>query len=205
MVTIPVQADVPSVVGPPQGQWTIEDWENLPQPEDGSRYEVIDGVLYMTTSPSYFHQYIIKRLYRLIGSPAEDQDLAYADFAPIGLYLPGENPVQPDFVVVLKSNAAIIHDRRIRGVPDLIAEVLSPGSRDYDEDVKLKAYARAGVAEYVIIDPAQRQLRLYRLLQPGQYMELELFNQADSVTFACLPTIPLVVGKLFEGSPDTTL
>jgi Uma2 family endonuclease len=89
-------------------------------------------------------------------------------------------------VLVLAEHASIIRDRRIYGVPDLIAEVLSPGSKDYDEDVKLTAYANAGVPEYVVIDPAVRQLRLYRLEKLGQYAEPLTFKAGDRVTFACL-------------------
>ncbi len=70
-------------------------------------------------------------------------------------------------------------------MPDLIAEILSPSSRDYDEDVKLNAYAKAGVPEYVVIDSEERQLRLYTLQAPGQYGEPRAFNEGDMVTFAC--------------------
>lgn len=138
-----------SVAGPPQGHWTYADWEALP--DDGNRYEIIDKMLYMTTAPSSFHQWIIKRLERYIGIPAEDQGLAYTFAAPIGVLMPNCDPVQPDYLVVLKANAAIIHDRRIPGVPDLIVEVLSPGNAAYDERVKLLAYGNAGVPEYAIV------------------------------------------------------
>ena len=56
-----------------------------------------------------FHQWIVRRLDRFVGMPLEDQDLAYVFTAPIGLLMPGCDPVQPDFVVVLKTNGAIIH------------------------------------------------------------------------------------------------
>src|ERR671933_383366 len=145
MTALVLPTDAPAVPGPPQGQWTYADWEGLP--DDGNRYEIIDGVLYMTTAPSSFHQWIVKRLERYIGIPAEDQDLAYTFPAPIGLLMPGCDPVQPDYIVILKSNAAIIADRRIRGVPNIIIEVQSPGNSAYDERVKLVAYAMAGVPE----------------------------------------------------------
>lgn len=203
MLVIPTYTEVEGVIGPPQGQWTYADWENIPA--DDKRYEVIDGVLYVSTSPSYYHQWIIKRFNRLLGVPAEDQKLAFADFAPVGVLMPGCDPVQPDFVVVLAARASIIQNRRIRGVPDLIAEVLSPGNKAYDEDVKLTAYARAGLPEYLVIDPEKRQLRLHRLEKPGKYGPPRVFNPGDTVTFACLPTIPVPVSQIFEGSPDTTL
>ena len=205
MVTpvIPVYTYMSGVKGPPQGHWTYRDWENLP--DDGNRYEIIEGVLYVSTAPSYFHQWIIKRLVHKLGVPAEEQGLAYVDFAPIGVFMPGCEPVQPDLVVVLTERKSIIHDRRIQGVPDLIAEVLSPGSVDYDEGIKLAVYAKAGVSEYMVIDPSKRHLRYYRLAAPGEYAPVETFSEGDTVTFACLPTLSISISDLFTGAPDTTV
>jgi Uma2 family endonuclease len=203
MVTLVIPTDAISVKGPPQGQWTYADWETLL--DDGNRYEVIDGVLYMSTAPSYFHQWIIRRLDRFVGVPAEEQGLAFAATAPVGVLMPGCEPVQPDFVLVLAARKSIIHDRRIRGVPDLIIEVLSPGNSDFDKEVKLAAYANAGVPEYDIIDPAEKTLSLYTLQKPGQYSEQGVYKEGDMVTFSCLPTIPLEISSLFADSLDTTL
>jgi Uma2 family endonuclease len=151
MTAILVPTDAPIVAGPPQGQWTLQDWEALP--DDGNRYEIIDGVLYMTTAPHSFHQWITRRLERYIGIPAEDAGLAFSFSAPIGLIMPGCAPVQPDYVVVATAKIDIFYNGRINGVPDLIVEILSPSTRAYDERVKLVAYAQAGVPEYAIIDP----------------------------------------------------
>lgn len=203
MTSLIIQTDAPAVAGPPQGHWTYADWETLP--DDGNRYEVIDGVLYMTTSPSNFHQWIIQKLYRFIGIPAEDQGLGFTFTAPIGLLMPGCDPVQPDFVFVLKANANIIYDGRIRGVPNLIIEVQSPGNAAYDERVKLIAYALAGVPEYAIVKPAVRMLDYYRLDALGRYMAPRECTEADTITFDCLPAISLPIAQLFAGAPDTTL
>ena len=119
--------------------------------------------------------------------------------------MPGCDPVQPDLVVVLAWRALRIEDSGIFVIPDVLGEILSPRNRDYNENVKLKAYAKAGVPEYVVIDPVKRQLRYYTLDAPGEYSEPRAFNEGDTVTFACLPTIAVAVGKLFEGAPDTTV
>ncbi|MBC8077609.1 MAG: Uma2 family endonuclease, partial [Chloroflexales bacterium] len=136
--------------------WNYARWEELG--DDGNRYEVIDGVLYMTTAPSNFHQWIIGRLIRFVGIPFEDQTLGYVYTAPIGLLMPGCDPVQPDFMLIRRANASIIHDRRVRGVPDLIVEVLSPSNPEQDTDIKRGAYARAGLPEYWIVRPATRDV-----------------------------------------------
>ncbi|MCC6802581.1 MAG: Uma2 family endonuclease [Anaerolineae bacterium] len=208
MITLPIPTDVShSVRGPAQGNWTYADWEKLP--DDGNRYEIIAGALYMTTAPSFFHQWIIQRLYRRVGVPAEDAGLAICALAPVGVLLPTGAAVQPDFLIILRQNTGIIHEGRIRGVPDLIVEVISPGSADYDEGVKLEAYARANVPEYAVIDPATRKLRLYApeaaRQAPGTFAVPREFAEGDSLSFACLPDILLNVSDLFANAPDTTV
>lgn len=202
MRTLVISTDAPTVPGPPQGHWTYADWEALP--DDGNIYEIIDGVLYMTTAPSSFHQWIQQRLYRYLGIPVEDNRLGFVFTAPIGLLIPGCDPVQPDFVFVRQASAGIIRDRRIRGVPDLIIEILSPNSVVYDTQVKLGAYARAGVPEYAIIDPRARTLDHYRLHSPGRYDGPRSFGETDVVSFDCLPAIRLRIADLFAGAPDPT-
>ena len=203
MTVLILPTDAPSVAGPPQGHWNHAHWETLP--DDGNRYEVIDGVLYMSTAPSFMHQWIILRLVQLVGTPAMEQGLAIPFFAPIGVLMPGCDPVQPDFGLVRTANQRIIRDRRIRGIPDLLAEILSPNNRAYDEQVKLEAYGRAGLPEYVIVDPEARTLLHYRLGPAGRYDDPFIYAGDDSVRFDCLPTIEFKVSDLFAGAPDTTL
>ncbi|PDW04793.1 Uma2 family endonuclease [Candidatus Viridilinea mediisalina] len=203
MAILVVTTDAPLVEGPSQGAWTFADWERLPA--DGRRYEVIGGVLYMTTAPSSFHQWIVRRLERLVGIPAEDARLAYCFPAPIGVLMPACHPVQPDYVVVRFGREALFRAGRIYGVPDLLFEILSAASRSYDERIKLAAYATAGVPEYAIIDPRERSLNLYCLVAPGAYAAPRCFTAGDHVAFACLPGLLLPVAELFAGAPDSSL
>lgn len=203
MVALVISTDAPAVPGPPQGHWTYADWEELT--DHTNRYEIIDGVLYMTTAPSSFHQWIVASLWQFLGTPARAQGLAYVFDAPIGVIMPGCDPVQPDYVVVLAAHASIFRDRRIWGVPDLLVEILSPGNTAYDQEVKLRAYGRAGVPEYVTIDPAARTVSHYRLDAPGHYASPRVLAETDVASFDCLPTISFRVGDLFAGAPDTAL
>lgn len=202
MNALVVPTDAPAVTGPPQGHWTHADWERLP--EDGKRYEIIGGVLYMSTAPSFFHQWIVLQLVEYIGIPAKQQGRAIPIFAPVGVLMPGCDPVQPDFAIVRAERASIIHERRIRGVPDAIVEILSPGNRSYDEEIKRDACASAGLPEYVIVDPEARTLQRYRLEQ-GRYGAPATYGEADLFQFDCLPEQAVRVEDLFTGSPDTTL
>lgn len=187
----------------PNGGWTYELWETLP--DDGNRYEVIDGVLYMSTSPSAFHQWLIQLLVELVGIPARREGLAYYFIAPIGLLIPDGTPVQPDFCLVRRERAAMIYDKRIRGVPDLIAEVLSPSNMDHDLETKRRLYARAGLPEYWIIRPATRDLLCHWQPDPatGDYTEVRVIPADGTLDSPTLP-IHLTVADLFDGAPDTT-
>jgi Uma2 family endonuclease len=91
-------ADALSVYGPPQGRWTAQNWETLP--DDGSRYEIIDGELYRSTSPSRFHHWILKQFVIRWGARVEDSSLGCVHFAPVGVLMPGSEPVQPDLVFI---------------------------------------------------------------------------------------------------------
>jgi len=198
----PILADH-AVVGPPQGQWAEADWEALPA--DEYVYEILDGWLYMTTAPSFFHQWIVSMLIEQIGIPAKQQGLGVWATAPIGVILAPQDAVQPDFVFVAQERLGIIRQRRIRGAPDLVVEVLSPGNSSEEMERKRASYARGGVAHYAEVNPSARALLLYRLDAAGSYSPPATYGEADTVVFPCLPTLELVVGDLFVGAPDIQL
>lgn len=184
--------------------WTLQRWECLP--DDGNRYEVIDGVLYMSTSPGMFHEWIIKRLVRLIGVPIEDNGLAYWFTAPPGVLMPGCDPVQPDFILVRQDRPEVLSGRKVQGVPDLIAEVLSPSNPDHDTNVKRGAYARAGVPEYWILRPATQDILVCWQPDPalGDYAQERVLEPDGELISETLPVI-LAVADLFAGAPNTLL
>ncbi|MFV9503736.1 MAG: Uma2 family endonuclease [Oscillochloridaceae bacterium umkhey_bin13] len=185
-------------------QWDYARWEQLPA--DGNRYEIIGGILYMTTAPSNFHQWIISRLYRLIAIPAEDRGEVYALTAPVGVLMDGCDPVQPDFLLVRRERASIIANRRVRGVPDLIVEVLSPSNPEQDTEIKRAAYAHAGVPEYWIVRPATRDVLVCWQPDPqlGTYTQVRLIASGEDLHAVTLPGLTAPVEALFAGAPDPT-
>jgi Uma2 family endonuclease len=205
MLTLAISTEHGVVVqGPPQGEWTAADWEVLPH-GDGNRYEIIEGCLYVSTSPSLFHNWIIRRLDAFVGIPAEERGLGFVVTMQAGVFMPGAQPVQPDFAFVKAERAAMMRERRIYGVPDLIVEVLSPGNREYDVGLKRAVYEKAGVAEYGVIDALERTLSLHRLSAHGHYGAPLILGGSELVTFACLPELPFALNVLFDGAPDTTV
>ncbi len=192
------------VLRSPDASWSRVRWEQLP--DDGNRYEVIDGVLYMTTAPSFFHQWIASRIIRRLQAQIEDTGVGLVVFAPIGLFMPGCDPVQPDIVMIQTSDLDIIHDRRIFGVPTLLVEILSPTNPETDLQVKRGAYARAGVPEYWIVRPATRDVLVCSRPDQtlGDYAQTQLCDPDGALAS---PTLPFhaTVADFFAGAPDTTL
>jgi Uma2 family endonuclease len=187
-----------------EADWNRERWERLP--DDGNRYEVIDGVLYMTTAPSTFHQWIIRQIVRILFQYIDDVGLGVTTWAPIGLFMPGCDPVQPDIVVVRSADLSMFQESRILGVPALLVEVLSPSNSNQDTRVKRAAYARAGVPEYWIMRPAERDALVCS--QPdaalGDYAQVQHVAPGGELVSPSLPIRATVAG-FFAGAPDTTL
>lgn len=76
--------------------WNRTRWETLPA--DGNRYEVIDGVLYMATAPSSFHQWISRQIFLTLVRQIDESGVGLSFYAPIGVLMPGCDPVQPDLL-----------------------------------------------------------------------------------------------------------
>jgi Uma2 family endonuclease len=137
---------------PAQGEWTYEDWLKLP--DDGYRYEVIDGVLYMRPPPLIRHQRTSSRIYIPFSDFLRLNPLGEVFYAPVGVRLPNQPvPLQPDLVFVRAERLDIIQENYIEGTPDLIIEILSPSNWLYDRREKMRVYQEAGVPVYWIVDP----------------------------------------------------
>ena len=156
-----------------EANWDRERWDELP--DDGNRYEIIDGVLYMSTAPSPFHQWISRQTQRLLYRQLDDRGLGITFDAPVGLFMPGCDPVQPDLLVLRPDDRSLILERRIETIPLLLVEILSPSNPQHDLVLKRQAYARAGVSEYWVIRPQERDLLLHSEPEPtsGQFLRVQ--------------------------------
>lgn len=158
---LPVTSPVHHLSPPPSGRWTIADYEGLP--DDGRRYELIDGELRMTPAPNLAHQTSSLRIVHYLYTLVELAGLGRVFAAPVDVELGPATIVQPDLVVVLHGGAATLSEQRIVGAPDLIVEITSPSTASYDRREKRDLYAGAGVREYWIADPASRSVELLSL------------------------------------------
>jgi Uma2 family endonuclease len=144
----------------PAGSWTYEDLFSLP--DDGRRYEIIEGELCEMRSPTSAHGVTIRNLMFLLG-PVIEALRGWLLTAPLDVFFPGADPVQPDIVVLLPDSNASLVVRGIEGPPDLLVEVLSPSNRGHDLLTKRALYARAGVREYWIVDPTNCTVEILTL------------------------------------------
>ena len=188
----------------PDATWNRARWERLPA--DGNRYEVVDGVLYRSTAPSLFHQWIVQRVYLALHTQIDATGAGLTFLGPIGVFMPGCDPVQPDALVVRASDRHVYQEGRIAGVPALCVEALSPSHPALDTRVKRGAYARAGVPEYWIVRPATRDVLVCSRPDAtlGDYIQTQGFGEMAEVVSPTLP-VRFPVSTLFAGAPDTTL
>lgn len=184
---------------PVQGNWTYEDYLRLP--DDGNRYEVIRGSLYVTAAPYPLHQYVQSRLALRVGGFVEERKLGALLGAPMDVRLPERigDPVQPDLVFLRNGNQPRWEmDRSFDGVPDLAIEILSRSTAHRDRKVKLEAYRDAGIQEYWIVDPWKRTAVIYSLaVDRRRYVELCRGGEGETVRSAVLAGLEVRVGDLF--------
>lgn len=132
-------------------------------PDDGKRHELIDGEHVVTPSPSTRHQRICGNLHLLIGNWLELHPIGQVFFAPFDVVLSHVDIVEPDLLYLSNERAAAaLTSAHVRGVPELVVEVGSPGTQKRDTTIKRHLYERAGVSEYWFIDSDRDAVRVYR-------------------------------------------
>lgn len=170
---IDYELDSPAAPRAGLGPYRAGDYFALP---DEPRCELLYGRLAVTPAPTFRHQEVVGALHALLLAHARSAGGRTAP-APVDVVLAPHSVVQPDLVYVGAERAAIVHDA-VDGPPDLVVEVLSPGSARRDLGEKLRLYAEAGVGEYWIVDPAARTFEfllnrdgafLLRLPEAGVY------------------------------------
>ncbi|MBF0486714.1 MAG: Uma2 family endonuclease [Nitrospirae bacterium] len=125
--------------------------------------EIINGEEVVSPSPFRKHQEIVKRLNRIIDRHVELNGLGELYFSPLDVILEeGINRLQPDILFIRKENVAILQDW-IRGVPDMVCEIVSSSSYEYDTEVKKSIYEKYGVPEYWIVMPELKTIEIFTL------------------------------------------
>ena len=160
------------------GPWTVADRNALP--DDGKRYEVIDGVLFVNAAPRPAHQGIVLQLATRLLAAAPPQLKVHV--APLDVVLADDTVVEPD-VLVAPTDA--FGELNLPSPPLLAVEVLSPSTRRVDLDVKRERYEHAGVVSYWVVDTGTLDLTVFEL-RDGRYVVAAEVGPDESWT-AALP------------------
>ena len=178
-------------------RWTTSDIELLP--ENGNRYEIIDGELFVTRAPHWRHQKTCTRTTSVLNEWSDSTGLGEAVITPGIIFTDADNVI-PDVVWVSKERLSRLLDDagHLTGVPELVIEVLSEGVENQrrDREAKLKLYASRGVQEYWILDWHLQQMEVYRREQALLKLVETLFAK-DELTSPLLPNFSRLVECLF--------
>jgi Uma2 family endonuclease len=176
---------------------TVDDLDAMP--DDGNRYEVIEGELYVSRAPGLPHQLVTTNIIGVF--------LNYLAQNPIGRIVPTPGLIMSKYSGVIPDLVFYTHERgdeiiwneRLNAAPEIVIEILSPGRENVSRDrvAKRKLYERHGVKEYWIVDSENRSLEIYR---PADH-ELQLaamLRHEDEITSPILPGFSCRLTMIFE-------
>ncbi|KGK91570.1 hypothetical protein DP73_03070 [Desulfosporosinus sp. HMP52] len=181
-------------------KYTYTDYLLFP---DDERWEIIDGVPYMQSAPSWQHQSISRELLRqfanfLLGKPCE----VFAAPFDLGLSEAGKKDkditdvYQPDLVVICDKNQ--LKGTGYFGVPDLVIEILSPSTAKKDRLLKFNMYEKFGVKEYWIVEPDVKLVSVFILQGNKRYGRPELYTELNDVKVSIFPDLIIKLNTVFE-------
>ena len=175
---------------------TVEYLETLP--DDNNRYELIAGELLVSRAPSLPHQLALQKLETAIAK--------YLEQNPVGIVVPGPGVIFSDYDSVIPDIVFVTNERwdkivandRFIAAPNLVVEVLSPGTKNWNRDFEVKhgLYAKFGVEEYWIVNGENHQLTVFRL-RGGVLEKVSTLENHDKLSSPLLPNFELSVSSLF--------
>jgi Uma2 family endonuclease len=177
---------------------TVADLDAFPD-DDGNRYELIGGVLFVSRAPGIPHQRVLQNLQIGLSD--------YFRINPIGILVPGAGAIFSDYDAVIPDLAFVRHERwdqvvtgeKFTGALDIVIEILSPGSQNRRRDLSAKRqlYAQYGVAEYWVVDSENQSVLIFRL-RGKSLEEIETLNGDEEVSSPLLPEFQLKVSAIFK-------
>ncbi|HWW77135.1 MAG TPA: Uma2 family endonuclease [Pyrinomonadaceae bacterium] len=177
--------------------YTLEEFWRLPDPPDRSKLELIAGVLFMSPPPEYTHDYVVKRLNRLLTVHLVETDDKGSLLVPrAAIWTSGRTYLEPDLFYVSAELEARL-DPNHRETADLVVEVVSPGSAVYDRNTKADTYGALGVRELWLIDETVQTVEVRRQTGAG-FDEGRTFGPGERVESAVFPSLSLSVEQLFK-------
>ncbi len=174
---------------------TIENWELIP--DDRNVHEIIEGEHYITSPPLIIHQKISRNIEFIFTLFFRKKPVGEILYSPVGVVFSEINVVEPDLLYISKENSHIIKKDYIRGVPNLIIEILSPNNRQHDLIMKKHLYEKFGVKEYWIIDPDDESVMIYKS-RKGKYDRGKRYIEDDIITTPLIKGLEVPLKEIFK-------
>jgi Uma2 family endonuclease len=180
----------------PSVKFTYEDLLNFQ--DDGKRHEIIDGEHFVTPSPNTKHQAVSTNLAAILWTYLQEHPIGAVFAAPLDVVFSDFDVVEPDILYISRERAGVLTEQHVRGAPDLVVEILSPGTRKTDEATKRRLYERFDVTEYWVVDPELDAIKIYRRVNGAFARVAELGAEAgDTLTTPLLPGFAVSLAAVF--------
>jgi Uma2 family endonuclease len=184
----------------PRLKFTVNDYMSAPP---GKRYQLLDGEMILmeggadlAPAPSDKHQSIVVELLAALHRFITENSLGQIRVSPYDVVLSDNDVVQPDLLFVSRERAGIITRANVQGAPDLVVEVLSPGTAQYDRGYKRTLYGRHGVREYWLVDPEAETIEV--LTRTGRGLGLRAtYHRGETLTSPLLAGLTLDLDQIF--------
>ena len=187
-----------------QPERVILTYDDIAQlPTDRHRYELFEGELQVTAAPNTAHQTIVTNLATTLNVHVRRNRLGRVFIAPYDVLLSDITVVEPDLLFVSRERQSIIRPSYIRGVPDLVVEVLSPSNPQTDRQVKRQLYARHGVPYYWLLDPDQREFIAYAL-ESGAYRQVAVAHENATVSAPPLTDLAIPLAEVWDDADSSS-
>jgi Uma2 family endonuclease len=159
--------------------------------------EILDGKRFPQSVPAIKHQAVILKIASALLRYAESHKLGLVLQGPCDVILSGTIVIQPDILFVKNERRGLIGERSLRGIPDLVVEVLSPDTRERDLKAKKRIYSRYEIQEYWVVDPDARTVDTLIWSELG-YISARRYRPSEAVSTPMLPALDLPLSGVFD-------
>ena len=178
----------------PNIKFTVADYMTT---SDFKRLHLLDGEILPVPTPPIRHQQVLGNLASLLFDFVESNHLGECFFGPLDVVLSNHDVVQPDILFVSSNRSGIVTKANIQGAPDLVVEILSPATVDWDRGYKLGLYAQRGVQEFWLVDPDANTVEVFTASASG-FNHTSTYNKRHALTSPLLPGLCIELGKVLE-------
>ena len=177
----------------PRIKFTVKDYMSTP---DDQRYQLLDGELVLAPSPTTRHQTICLELSLPLSNFVKANQLGTVFIAPMDVFFSENDVAQPDILFVSNARSRIITEPNIQGAPDLVVEILSPGTVSYDRGYKRDLYGQHGVLEYWLVDPGVNSVEVLALGETG-FATAATYSRESVLASPLLTGLSIDLGPIF--------